>query len=303
MFDEPVCRPPWEAASMLLPVTQSCTWNKCGFCYRSKDYPFRIAPYEAFAAAIQMQKQIYPEDTAVFFIGSNNFALSADRLKRYLQIVSEEIPRRGRIAMFSRVDAIAAKTDRQLSELNNSGPLHLYVGTENGSDEILALMEKGHTHAEAAEQMKRLERAGITYTVFYILGLGGKNAGQKAAKETAQFFNELHPQQIVTTGMTVTEGTGIASLEQQGGFIQASEREKADELKTFLEELEIDSMYDGTHILNPVHYRFHTGDRAVKGKVIADLERILNGYTEAELEAAVNRQRMATAHTAAPAAQ
>lgn len=295
MFEEPVHRPPWEAASILLPVTQSCTWNRCKFCYRSKEHAFRLAPYDAFEVSLQTQKVFYAPDAPVFLIGSNNFVLAAERLKKYLSIVKDNLPGHGRIAMFSRVDATAAKTDAELRELAVMGPLHLYVGTESGSDAILQLMDKGHTAAAAAEQLHCLDRVGITYTVFYILGLGGRGSRQKAAVATARLFNEVHPVQIVTTGMTVTEGTGVWEMQHQGAYVQASEREKIEELRLFLRELTVDSCYDGLHALNPVHYRFDTGDAAMKQRVLADLDRILEEYTDEELEAAVGRAAMAEA--------
>ncbi|TXT32443.1 MAG: radical SAM family protein [Rhodocyclaceae bacterium] len=31
-YVEPVFRPPSEAESLILPVTDGCSWNKCTFC-------------------------------------------------------------------------------------------------------------------------------------------------------------------------------------------------------------------------------------------------------------------------------
>ena len=31
-YIEPVFRPPSEAHSLILPVTNGCSWNNCGFC-------------------------------------------------------------------------------------------------------------------------------------------------------------------------------------------------------------------------------------------------------------------------------
>ncbi|MBD5559683.1 MAG: radical SAM protein [Clostridia bacterium] len=291
-FEEPIYRPPWEAASVLLPLTQSCNWNRCKFCYRSKDYKFVVAPAEVFECELKAQLPYYPPDARVFFVGSNNFALPTDKLLIYLDIVNRYMPEHDRISMFSRVDAIARKTDEQLRELAEHGCAHLYVGTESGSDEALDLMDKGHKAEEAVKQLRRLDEAGITYTVFYILGLGGKGTAEKSAEKTAALFNQVHPTQIVTTGMTVTEGTGAWDMRENGEYIQASEREMIEELRTFLQNLRIGAVYDGTHALNPVHYRFDTGNPEQKRQVLADLERILSTYTDEQLEEAIRRSEL-----------
>lgn len=291
-FTEPIYRPPMEANAMLLQATQSCNWNKCNFCYRSKDYPFLAAKPEELEEQLIKQRPYFPADTPIFLVGSNTFALPYRILKSYLDIISKYFPEHSRLSMFSRIDAIAAKTDEELKQLKNSGLTQLYVGTENGNNKALALMNKGHTREEAIKQLKRLEKAGIDYVAFYILGLGGKGTGQETALDTAEMFNQLKPKRITSTGMTVTEGTGAAALRNQGKFIDATEKEKIEELQTFLKNLKIETYYDGLHYLNPLHYKLKTSDAKTKEAILNDIERILTNYTENEIEEAINRAEM-----------
>lgn len=291
-FTEPIYRPPMEAKAMLLQATQSCNWNKCNFCYRSKDYPFLAAKPEELEEQILAQKPFFVPETPIFLVGSNTFALPARKLKAYLDVINKHFPNHGRLSMFSRVDAIAAKSDEELADLRKAGLTQLYVGTENGNNQALALMNKGHTAEEAIKQLKRLENANIDYVAFYILGMGGKGTGQQTALDTAAMFNQLKPRRITSTGMTTTEGTGAATLRAEGKFTDAPEREKIEELRTFLENLTIDTYYDGLHYLNPVHYRLKNSDKTTKAEVLADIDRILENYSDAEIERAVNRPEM-----------
>lgn len=291
-FAEPVYRPPMESHSLLLPVTQSCNWNKCNFCYRLKDYPFLITTAEDLEQEILSQKAFYPPDTDIFLVGSNTFVLPMRKFREFFEVIHKYYPKPGKISMFSRIDAIADKSDGDLKELKELGVSQLYVGTENGNDEALELMNKGHNAAEAVEQLKRLDGAGIDYTVFYIIGMGGKGAGRKSAIETAELFNKINPVRIVSTGMTVTEGTGAAKLQKEGKYTQASEREKIEELRIFLNELKVDTFYDGIHYLNPLHYRFQTSDEDTRKKIIDDIDGILARYSDSELEEAINRKQM-----------
>lgn len=291
-FAEPVYRPPMEANSLLLPVTQSCNWNKCKFCYRLKDYPFLVTTPKDLEQEILSQRAFYPPDTNIFLVGSNTFVLPVRKFREFFEIIRKYYPQMGKVSMFSRVDAIAGKSDQDLEELSRLGVSQLYVGTESGNDDALGLMHKGHSAAEAVEQLKRLDKAGISYTGFYIIGMGGKGAGKKSALDTAAFFNQVHPARIVSTGMTVTEGTGAARLQDEGKFVQASEREKIEELRLFLDELRIDTFYDGIHYLNPLHYRFQTSDKEMKESILSDIDRILANHSDDELEAAINRKQM-----------
>lgn len=291
-FIEPIYRPPLEANSLLIQATQSCNWNKCNFCYRDKNYPFQAATPEEIEIQLRKLAPLYPPDTAVFLVGSNTFALPFRKLEIYLQIINEFIPDHGRISMFSRIDAIASKSDEELRKLRELGLTQLYVGTENGNDAALALMSKGHTAAEAVIQLKRLEAAGIAYVAFYILGMGGKGTGQQTALDTAVFFNQLHPRLIGATGMTVTEGTGAWELRKNGQFKDASEREKIMEIRTFLQNLKTETTFNTMHYLNPVHFNLRNADKAKKKQILAEIDRILATYSEEELEKAIDRPRL-----------
>lgn len=291
-FTEPVMRPPQEARSLLPRATQGCTYNKCHFCYVSRGYNFLAVTPEELEQEIGPLKKYYPPDTKIYLTGSNPLALPVDLLKQYIEVLRKHFPQFAELSMQARIDDIAGKHDSELAELCALGLKHLYIGVENGNDKALDAMNKGYHAEDVVCQLKRLDQAGIEYTNFYLLGMGGKGAGIESALATAKMFNQVRPRRITTTGLTIFEDTPLAEMVRNGQFIQPSEKEKIEELKTFLENLEIDTFYDGIHYLNPVNYRLRTGDIAAKANVIADLEAILGEYTEEELERMVNRAQM-----------
>lgn len=291
-FTEPAMRPPQEAQSLLLRATQGCTYNKCHFCYVSRGYPFMAVTPDQLEQEILSQKSFFPSNTAVYLTGSNPFALPTNKLKEYLAVLRKHFPYFTRVSMQSRIDDITAKSDAELQELCELGLSNIYTGTENGNDTVLKLMNKGHGSAETIEQLLRLDKAGITYTAFYILGMGGKGTGLASGELTAKMFNQVHPVRITTTGMTVFPDTPVEEMAKHGEFIEASEREKIEELQIFLKTLAIDTFYDGVHYLNPLNYRFANSDVEKKNLVLADIDEVLRSYSDNELEVMVNRKQM-----------
>lgn len=291
-FTEPPMRPPQEARSLLPVVTQGCAYNKCKFCSVSKGYRFMAATPEELESQLERLQAFYPQDTPVYLCGSHPFALPSRMLKEYFQILRKYFPRFSRVSMQSRIPDIGRKSMEELKELKELGLGHLYIGTENGNEEVLAMMGKGHTAEDTVRELNRLNEAGISFINFYVLGLGGKGKGAESAMATAAMFNKVNPQRITTTGLTLLPNTEVAQMAARGEYEEASEREKIEELYLFLSNLKTDSFYDGIHYLNPVNYRFNNRDTAAKERVLADIKEILDSYTDDELELMVNREAM-----------
>ena len=291
-FTEPPMRPPQEAHSLLLRATQGCTYNDCHFCYVSRGYQFLAVTPEELELEAKSQQPFFSPYTSIYLTGANPFALPTSTLKAYISVLRRYFPYFSDLSFQSRIDDISRKSDAELEELRHLGLSQLYIGTENGNEDVLKLMNKGHTVEDTLAQLKRLDAAQIAYTTFYVLGLGGHNAGIKSGKDTASMFNQVHPKRITTTGMTIFPDAPVATMVAQGKFVEASEREKMEELLVFLENLTVDTFYDGIHYLNPLNYRFSNKDTAKKQAVLEDIREILATHTDSELELMVNRPTM-----------
>lgn len=291
-FTEPQMRPPQEARSLLVRATQGCTWNRCRFCYVSRGYTMAAVTDEELEEEVLREKNSFPDNTPVYMTGSNPFAMPVRVLEGWVKVLRRHFPRLSRVSMQTCITDIAKKSDEELVHLRDLGITHLYTGTENGDDEVLALMDKGHTSEDIVRELGRLDRAGITYTCFYVLGMGGKGTGRRCGEATARVFNRVHPTRITTTGMTVFPGTPLADMRDRGLFTEAPEREKIEELHAFLSELSVPAFYDGVHYLNPLNYRFSNADASARKAVLEDIEDVLRTCDDEELERMVNRASM-----------
>lgn len=285
-------RPPQEAHSLLLRATQGCAYNRCLFCNISRGYSFMWIPTAQLEMGAMAAKAYYPPDTRIYLTGSNPLYLPARQLEEYLAALRRQFPLFSRVSMQARIADVAAKSLPELFSLREMGLSHLYLGVENGNDKTLVLMKKGQTARNVIEQAARLDMAGISYTMFYVLGLGGKGMGGECGVDTADMFNQTHPARITTTGLTIFPNSPLSRLIQKGKFEEASEREKIEELAAFLAELKVDTIYDGIHYLNPLNYVFRNTDAAKKSEVLADIQDALATMSDAELELMVNRKQM-----------
>lgn len=246
----------------------TCSWNKCKFCYMSQDYQFKYATLEHMEEEILEQKNYISPGSGVFIIGSNPFTLSFEILKDYADLLRKHFPDFKEISMHSRLSDIRQKTDKELHDLYDLGFRHLYIGTENGNDEALRIMDKGHNVKEACEVLARLDNIGIEYTCQYIIGMAGKGTEIQCGIDTAKFINRINARCVMSTELTVFSGSELPDMVAREEFVETSEKEKLEEMLVFFETLTTDSFFEGIHYLNLLRYRFRTRDTDNKKRVI-----------------------------------
>ncbi len=253
-----IWRPPYEASSLLLEVTAGCTHHKCKFCTLYKDLPFqfRMSPLEDIEGDLQ-EAQLWSTDpismlTArlqgiprperiqrVFLTGANPFVLRCERLMDIADRIHQYIPTVKTIGCFARITDAALKSDEELASLRQAGYDGLTIGIETGDDEALQFMNKGYTAADIVKQCQRLDKAGIHYSFFYLVGISGAGRGEMGARATAHVCNQLHPALIGVNMLTIYPESELYQEIQRGSWKEEGELEKYEEIRTLLENLEI----------------------------------------------------------------
>lgn len=177
----------------------------------------------------------------VFFTGANPFVLSADKLKTLAEMVRKYYPKIKSIGCFARITDITPKSIDELKELHALGYDGLTIGVETGSDEALAFMNKGFQVKDVLEQCQKLEEAGISYNFFYLTGIYGAGGGEKGAIQTAEIFNQLHPQIIESSMLTIYPTSELYQEILKGNWKEENEIEKLIELRTLVDRLAIET--------------------------------------------------------------
>lgn len=283
-----VWRPPYEASSLLLEVTAGCTHHRCKFCTLYDDIPFkfRMSPLEDIEADLkevkgQFRLWNYNKVSRTFLIGANPFVLKATRLLEIASLIQKYVPTNKSIGCFSRITDITLKTDEELLELRKAGYDGLTIGIETGHDEALKFMNKGYEAKDIITQCRRLDNAGITYNFFYLTGISGIGKGEKGAVDTANICNQLHPQIIGASMLTIYPSSELYQEIQKGNWQEETEIEKYKELKALVENLTIPVWFAAGGASNAIPIQ-GTLPRDTK-KVLSILDKIIQSVNEEEL--------------------
>ena len=157
MYIEPVFRPPSEAQSLILPVTNGCSWNECTFCemYTQPQKKFRPFPQEEIEAFLQRAAGQYPIKR-VFLADGDAMVLSTKRLLAILEAIRTHLPTVDRVSSYCLPSNVKNKSVDELKELHDAGLKMAYIGCESGDDEVLRLVNKSETFASSLACLQKL---------------------------------------------------------------------------------------------------------------------------------------------------
>lgn len=271
-------RPPYEAHSPIIQATSGCTYQKCRFCSLYQHEPFRMSPMETFEQDLAELKRYQPNARRIFWTGANPFAMSYENLRLRALTVRDALIKCQSIAMFASIRDIKSKTVWQLKKLRAAGINGLSIGTESGDAATLALANKGYTPEDILEQCRKLDEAGIEYYFVYMTGLAGKGNGVRNAVNSAILFSQLNPYFLSVDSLTLFPNTELSQMAARGSFLPAGEKERIEELQTFIKTLTI-----RTHLLANSSTNFRPLTAFLpkeREKILNELQHILNTVSE-----------------------
>ncbi len=254
-YEGQICRSPMERASFMLPVSVGCAYNQCYFCTLFKHLRYRELPLEQVEAELARVCRAGGNPKTVFLGDGSAFQLSAQRLLDILALVHRYFPGCTAVNMDATVQSVLEKNDAELEALARAGVRHLYLGIETGLDDVLSLMNKGHTTAQAYEAIGRLQRAGMIYDAHMMTGVAGRGRGEENARAMALFYNRTGPGRVVNFSLFVERRAPLWHLVESGRFVPADELENLREERLLLSQLTVPVEYDGFHDVIPFRVR------------------------------------------------
>ena len=274
-YVEPVFRPPSEAESLILPVTDGCSWNQCTFCemYTAPQKQFRARSEEEVLESIRLTGQRYGDQIRrVFLADGDALVLPTRRLLSILEAIRIHMPAVRRISSYCLPRNLRKKSQADIDELAAAGLTMAYVGAEAGDDAVLAAVSKGETFDTTCEALDKLGTAGITRSVMILNGLGGKALSAQHADNSARLANATQPEYLATLVVSFPQGEERLRAGFPG-WEPLSQHELFIEMERFLSGLELKrTVFRSDHASNWL---------VLKGTLGSDKERLLQQVRQA----------------------
>jgi radical SAM superfamily enzyme YgiQ (UPF0313 family) len=273
-YTEPVFRPPSEWKSLILQVTNGCSWNRCSFCemYSAENKKFKPKKIDLIEKEIISIVQSGLPVGRVFLADGDAMVLPFNRLKEILLLIKKYLPQVTRVSSYCLPRNLTNKTVEQLSELQELGLKLIYVGCESGDDEVLEIIEKGETYNSSLIALNKIKQSGIKSSVMILNGLGGPELSKQHAINSARLMNEAQPDYLSTLVVSFPLGEerfakGFTERKHQP-FRLLNQLELFYEMKLLLSELDLKkTVFRSDHASNYL---------VLKGILGKDKEKLVN---------------------------
>ncbi len=242
-YIEPLFRPPSEARSLILQITNGCSWSKCSYCdmYTQPQKKFSIKPEELVLKEIEWAGKNLLGVRRVFLADGDAMVLSTRRLLNILYAIKKHLPSVVRVASYCLPRNVERKSDEELKQLREAGLGLIYLGAESGDDFVLKCINKGETQQSTVKALNRLADAGVKRSVMIINGLAGEKFSEQHAKNSAFLANQTQPEFLASLVINLPHGEARHQKAFQGQFEYMPQPSLFRELRQFVEALELKS--------------------------------------------------------------
>lgn len=252
-YIEPLFRPPSEARSLILQVTNGCSWNNCTFCemYTAPQKKFSVKPQSDIGSELQQVAASGYPVRRVFLADGDAMTLSFRRLKEILLAIRQYLPNVQRISSYCLPRNLKNKSVDELAELQQLGLSLMYVGCESGDDLVLEKIEKGETYASSLDALHKIKQAGMKSSVMILNGLGGQQYSEQHAINSAKLMNDTQPEFLSTLVVSFPMGEERFQQGFGGEYQPLTQRQLFGEMEILLDTLQLErTVFRSDHASN-----------------------------------------------------
>jgi radical SAM superfamily enzyme YgiQ (UPF0313 family) len=269
-YIEPVFRPPSEAHSLILQVTNGCSWNRCTFCemYTLPQKKFHLKPLEQIEEEVSAVSRSGVPVRRIFLADGDAMTLSYRRLKDIMEVIRRHLPGIQRVSSYCLPRNLKNKSVEELQTLRELGLDLFYVGCETGDDFVLERVQKGETFESSLAALRKIKAAGARSSVMILNGMGGLKYSEQHAKNSALLMNEAQPEFLATLVVSFPQGLEKYQAGFEGEFEPLDQPGLFREMFWLLDTLELErTIFRSDHASNYL---------VLKGTLNRDKERLLD---------------------------
>ena len=196
-YEGTVYRPPSEAGSLIIQLTIGCARNQCTFCGMYKDKKFRVRNLDEVAEDLYMARKYDKMPVRRIFLADGDaLTVKTSDLLFILDKINKIFPECERVSIYGAPGDILNKSPEALKSLKASGLDMVYMGAESGDEQVLEAVKKGAAVPEIIAAGLKVRAAGMTLSVTFISGLGGKARLKEHAQNSATMINAMKPEYV-----------------------------------------------------------------------------------------------------------
>ncbi len=255
--------PPDQYGSLVVQVSEGCSWNRCRFCTFYREIPYRersVREVTAHLDAVIAHLGGTLSRLHRVFLGQAN-ALLVDRsvLLPVLHAITERLPLvplelpgpdkerfrrehpRWIDGLYSFIDAFhRPKSDEEYRELSRAGVRRVYLGLESGSPGVLEILGKPPVVDEAVRLVRQLRRAGISTGVIVLVGAGGRRHALDHVERTLDVLRRMElgkGDQLYLSRLVIQEGGDYDRRARAEGLTPLDRAEQDEQIEAFRQGL------------------------------------------------------------------
>jgi radical SAM superfamily enzyme YgiQ (UPF0313 family) len=187
--------PPDQYMSMVVQLTEGCSYNKCTFCNFYRDRPFRIKSHCELKDHLQQIKELFGEGAllkkSIFLADANALAIPQNRLLQAFQEIVKTFPEISDTYSFIDVFTGLKKTEEDFKQLAQRGLKRAYLGVESGNHELLEILNKEQSNSDIIDLVNMLKAGGISIGIIFLAGAGGVEYAEAHECDSIELIKQL----------------------------------------------------------------------------------------------------------------
>jgi hypothetical protein len=236
--------PPDQYEAVVVQLTEGCAYNQCTFCRFYRDRTFRVKTAPELTEHVRAVRNFFGAGLSlrrsVFLADANALVLPPTQLLATFDLLCAELPfGSGQLrAVYSFIDAFsgAPASPECFRRLADRGLRRVYLGLETGCDELLRLLRKPGSQAEAVGLVRTLQPAGVAVGIIVLLGVGGQVHGGRHITQTLRAIHamRLGPHDIVyLSPLAANTESPYRRQEREAGICPLTDADMAAQLQSF----------------------------------------------------------------------